>query len=166
MASPTASAIFGKNFVDVGNQALALNLSTSTASAFKYALFDQNIATPDFSTDPGNYGVGASWLTTHEMPTIGSYVQGGFDLVTPTYVVNTAVSGARMLWKNANPSQAITGFTGTPYCGMAYRYHLVSTTNYGIVYHYFGAVPVVGGTLTITWHATYAAGTLLYTPFV
>ncbi len=164
MAFPTTSTVFGVNLTAALNNDLALDLGDATDNVFKYALFDNTMTTPVFSTDTGAYG-SAPWTTSPEIDNSGSYSAGGLSLDNPTFVVNTAVSGARMLWKDNQTGYSITTFTGTPYGGLAYA--TISTAKYGIVAHYFGGpVAVSSGTLNLTWNSTYAAGTLFYIPFV
>lgn len=169
MSAPTVSYVFGANIVSALNNSIALNLSDGTAGTFKYTLWQNTMTSPTISSDTGNYGTSPWTLSggspAGEVANSGTYSAGGVSLTTPTFTVDTTGGGtqARMLWKDTATSFSLTTFSGTPYGGMA-RWE-AGATDYGIVYHYWGATPVVSGTLTVTWNATYLAGTLFYIPF-
>jgi hypothetical protein len=144
------------------NNTVALDMSAAGASAFKCALFGNAGSTPVVSTDNGKVVTPGGNAWTDQLAAGSGYTAGGTALTTPLYQVNTAVSGQRTVWKNGVAYVEWTSFTGTPYAANIYQVAL----DIGIVaYTLGGAQAVSSGTLRLTFHSLYTAGTMFYKTF-
>lgn len=143
------SAIFRPFLADVLGNVAAFDMD---ADSFKVALYNNSI-TPDNDVTSANSAYNAGqWATANEVFEAGQWAQGGVALAGQS--LNSATADTVFFDANDTASGATADLAAVFGC-LVYDDTLAApVADQGVCFNYFGGTnTVVGGTLTVVWHA-------------
>lgn len=158
----TTSTVFSSYLADaIVSHANTYNLAAS-GDTFKLALYQDSPIYTTFRFDTiahNTYnGTGGQWVVANELPTAGSYTQGGYSLTaSENGVFQGASTNSWMAWTAGNvgtPATGVSEATQTLTTGFVgcLIYDSTTTNKIGICAVAFGgSYTVGGGTLAINW---------------